>query len=193
MCGLLLASQFSTLDLNVVNVFGVFNTGLIRGLGDFLLGIVLYRAWCRYPQGFRSKGMIWTALQTYALMLAVGLIACMPASGTRYDFLAPLAFAIVILVLAMGGPMSDLLARSRYLGDISYSIYLIHLTVLALLYNLRARFPILAPDALFIPVYLAATVVAGALVNRLVDQPLQRKCKAWLLPRTVRSTDFGTP
>jgi peptidoglycan/LPS O-acetylase OafA/YrhL len=98
-----------------------YDLGLARCLYGFLVGHLTYRLWqavshVRFSAGLAEGG---------ALIAVIGYVSLAGHSG--YSFLAPLVFALVVLVFAFeAGPVSRLMSNpvNEWLGRISYSIYM---------------------------------------------------------------------
>jgi peptidoglycan/LPS O-acetylase OafA/YrhL len=116
--------------------------------------------------------------------LALGATAAIVVLGAAglphfYDFLMVAAFAALILGLSLArGPAATLFssAPAVYLGRISYSIYLIHLTVLMVVNQGLQR--VLPSDlgasahlTIFALVYFAGFLTAGHLLYTWVEEP----------------------
>jgi peptidoglycan/LPS O-acetylase OafA/YrhL len=94
----------------------------VRIGGEFLTGCLLYRAWKAKLGGDRYWG--WVGLA--ALVFAIPAAVLQPA-------LAVPAFAITVYALAWDAPPLARVFGNRaavYLGEISYSVYLVHWFVL---------------------------------------------------------------
>ena len=153
--------------------------GLPRCLIEFSLGMVLCRFW-QQCEGRRVAA--WLAGAMGAGAIALGLYAALPETA----FL-PAAFALLLLALALGqGPVSALLGSRplRWLGDISYSTYLVHFP-LFVLFKLLFVGPSLQLGWAGLAAFLALVLAASALLYRLLEKPAQR----WLNrhpPRVAR-------
>ncbi len=105
-------------DLNLVRCF--------YGFGIGYLSHALWRAgWTRRLRG--------TAMEVAFLGLGIALL--MLSGDTIWTLLLPPAFALVVLTYAAGtGRISGILVRRPFvvLGEISFSVYLIHFTVIDL-------------------------------------------------------------
>jgi len=156
----------------------------LRCLAGFLLGMLIFHQRQRFAAlGSASLG----AIQIGAVAVALLLIA-LPSNDT----LVILPFALIVATCWTDqGPLARLLARPLplWLGERSYSIYLDHLVVHAILvapWGYVARR--LAPDPaieriLFLIVYLAAVLVAAHLTHRFVEVPARRLLTRRLLHR----------
>ena len=124
----LIAANNGSLGVSLPNYFAVLNSGLVRGIASFLLGVVAYRVHLAIQQRSSPAHRMDNALRL-AVLAAAALLILVPRPDLGWmDFLAPpLFFATVVLFSnrATAG-MSAWVRRFAYLGEISYSIYLIH-------------------------------------------------------------------
>lgn len=163
--------------------FGLPNThafqgyALIRVAGGFSCGAFLYLV-------YRSRALArlpWGAIATAAFA-----VLCAQLWVWRSPFAALPTMAVLILALAEGkGPVARAFASrpAVRLGDISYSLYMVHMIVMEVVYTpikisgLRdmSGWPILAAYA----ATLAAIALATWLTHRLVERP----ARVWLRRR----------
>ncbi len=111
--------------------------GLVRCVYGFACGVLLwrlYRSKAAYIESLRVTPAVATAVELGLLGLLAIFIKF--AGTTPVSLAAPLVFAVVVFVFAFeGGAVSRLLRTPPLLllGALSYSIYLVHVPVLALL------------------------------------------------------------
>ncbi len=101
--------------------------GLWRCLLEFTLGNVLCMVWLRWRG---SDGLAFAACLLGCLGIAAGFLFALPETA-----FAPLCLAMLLLVTASGrGLAAKLLGGTalRYLGEISYSTYLLHVLLFTL-------------------------------------------------------------
>jgi peptidoglycan/LPS O-acetylase OafA/YrhL len=117
-----------------------YDLGAVRCLFGFSGGVLahgLYKKTKSLHQTGRQNTLFWTGAE---MAVIVGVVAFFSLLNTGiYNLLAPLIFSLTVLVFVPeGGLISRLLANRPfvYLGAISYSIYLTHLTIQASLYAL---------------------------------------------------------
>ena len=157
---------------------------LLRIASEFLIGALLFDLFRKLePAG---------GFDVLAGVSLVGILG-LSAAGIPpfYDFVLIVLFATLVLSLALStGAVARALASRPlvYLGEISYSIYLIHTVILLVMGQLLQR---IWPDAAdvgaigFIAVYLAfiaVSLVAGHILFRFVEEP----CRTWLRARWVK-------
>jgi peptidoglycan/LPS O-acetylase OafA/YrhL len=108
-----------------------YDYGFLRCVYSFLIGMLAYRLNRRLPAGFRD----WQHTAAEALLLG-GTILAVSSFTHAQSWLMPFLFALLIIVFSReSGAFSRLLARDRlaFLGKLSYSYYLNHTLVLAVL------------------------------------------------------------
>lgn len=176
-------------------------TSLLVCVCNFFLGVTAYGAFSRFRDRVRLP---WASLEIAALPL-IGL-----AFGVAWlhdlVFVLPLLFAGIIIVFAFeAGPVSRLLCTRpfQYLGQISYSIYLVHFVIITglnggsrvlgqiLHKNLRismdvagspvdvlALGPLWTGDLVAL-VYIAVVIRVSGWTYRFVERPFQTRFDAW--------------
>lgn len=166
------AAVFGQMRVITEMVLGVLNSGLLRGLITFPVGILLYRL-------YRSKAQVLERLVERApflqpLALVIFLAQFFWPAGSWLTLLSVPAMAVVILLLMPHTNFTDrLLSRLTILGTLSYSIYLVHFPVLSLFnwvhgsaYSYLKTFPFL----------MACTLVSAWFAWRFIERPAY----AWL-------------
>lgn len=163
--GLYLAVGRQTLDIT-------FDYGVVRCLGGFLIGLGLYRLWRSLP--WLSPAVA----DGLALSALAGILMVMHLDAN--DLLIVPLFALLVFVGASAkGRLHRALASAvpRYLGRISYSIYLVHGLVFMLFWfgapalGLSFNTPLAAWT--FALVFLVVTLVGAALTHRFIEAPGQ--------------------
>jgi peptidoglycan/LPS O-acetylase OafA/YrhL len=155
--------------------------GLVRVAFEFSAGYLLYRSAFAAPLPELLPALLAT------LMLAAALF------GTRFaDFGAVLAIGALVVIVARGGPrVARVVPRPlRWLGEISYSLYMVQSLTLATVGRVQAELPKSWPTASGLAVVmllLLANILAAALLYRLVERPAREKLRRWLT-RWARST-----
>lgn len=110
-----------------------FDNGWLRGLIGFSCGVITYHAYTR----LKSPGkMLATFLEVGLLAASLALISAQYLF-TQYRIFLDVVFMAVILVFAFqNGQLSQFInsmAPLRRLGELSYSIYMVHILVIVLL------------------------------------------------------------
>ncbi len=156
----------------------------IHHFGDFIMGIAAARVFTGFELRHNGKRL---AARLYLPAIAAGaaLIAYPHAlEGTYLDLntaLRPLN-AVALIGLAFGGGLIAKALATRaiqYLGEASYSMYILHVPLLWWYGNgglKRMHLPA-GPAAL---VYMAGVVVAAALSFELVEKPASRWVRQWI-------------
>jgi peptidoglycan/LPS O-acetylase OafA/YrhL len=132
----------------------------------------------------------WRIGRAAALALAVAGLSGFVGLGDRVEaapaflrFGLPAAMLVAAGALGPATPRSRLTAAAVALGDASYSLYLVHPFALR---PARLAWTKLvggqAPSVAFVPVAVAAAVVVGLLLYRLVERPLTSRAQALLRP-----------
>lgn len=168
------------IDTTYQNYFQVINSGLLRGWSSFVLGILAYRGW------LLARRIEWqplTILMAECIVTIATLALFFARNGDMrsLDIFAPFAFTALVLVFALElGPLARLIRRLKWLGNISYSIYLNHLVVLMLvdtgLSSLGLR------HAALTPIYLGSLLIYSMLTYRWIELP----GKEWIV-RAVKN------
>lgn len=132
----------------------------------FLSGAISYFAWRKNP-GLWS-GYRWPAI------LAISAFAVLTRDQPRHYSLDTLGFAVLCPILILSFMNLDLKGSigrfTKYLGDASYSIYLIHFPVLAVTYRILQH-TISDPTMLMI-LNSTLAIAAGVVFYALVEIPL---------------------
>jgi peptidoglycan/LPS O-acetylase OafA/YrhL len=147
--------------------FDITKTGLVRCLFEFFSGVLVCMIW-------RRNAPKPNPLVTVAIAGAGSILAVLWFAGlARETFVVPLIGSACVYCLARtsngaGNPLSGRVLR--YVGDISYSTYLIHypLWTLFKLIFVRDVNHVAAP-LMFL--YLGATFILSALLYHMIEQP----------------------
>jgi peptidoglycan/LPS O-acetylase OafA/YrhL len=126
-------SQSGDLDVSHENFFLVINSGLLRGIASFFLGIIAYRGYRKCLTLKTSMGAA-SFIEVALLLAVVATFYFRSSLRSDLDFIAPFLFCILVVVYSLErGIVSSLFCKFKWLGDISYSVYLNHFTVIWLL------------------------------------------------------------
>lgn len=166
--------------LGYPNFDPILDWGFFRIAGEFFTGCLLYRA---YLNRALFNGFVGVA----GLLILVALVAGMSKNPADLRSNYPgfpvvwliFGFAAFVYCLAQGRPPLDYLFNNRvsiYLGEISYSIYMLHWFVVA---NEETfgfdRFDVAVRPWLM----LGAVLVGSAVTYELVERPSRRYLRSW--------------
>ena len=128
LAALVALAVFSAGTMDVTHDFGV-----VRCIAGFFAGVCTYRVWQRY---FMERSL-WPGAEWAATAGAVAFVIL--AGETRLALGAPFVFSLVVLAFAAeGGTLSRLLSAAPFkaAGRWSYSIYMVHSTIIFMFFNL---------------------------------------------------------
>jgi exopolysaccharide production protein ExoZ len=141
---------------------------------EFCFGMLIAAA---YEQGFRltrsgTCALLVVAVAGYALPVAIGYWP----SLRWLQWGVPSAALVAALALADATPSSGALARGfAFLGDASYSLYLVHPFTIPLVRRAMGPWLELAPARWLYPLVLIATAIAAAILSYLMfEKPITR-------------------
>ncbi|HEY4096321.1 MAG TPA: acyltransferase [Baekduia sp.] len=168
------SADFATLEYVLCFVAGIVLAAHRRTLVERL------RSWSRRDRQllFAVALLLFTWESWYPPAWAPGpLSSVVHSEGVHVVFETAGAAAFIVLA-QVPGPVHDLLLRRlpQYLGRISYSLYLVHTTVLLAVGHLLGGHVALA--WLLAPVFLVSIAVAD-LMQRTVERPAQRLGRRW--------------
>jgi peptidoglycan/LPS O-acetylase OafA/YrhL len=130
---LLIYNEDGNLQVTSHNYFIVLNSGLLRGLASFLLGVITYRLYLTYTIKLETLFGP-TMMELAATGACLVIFIWREQVFSSIDFLAPLVFSATIFVFSFEqGLVSKFLRPARYIGQISYSIYLNHIAVIMMM------------------------------------------------------------
>jgi peptidoglycan/LPS O-acetylase OafA/YrhL len=180
-----------------------FDWGFIRCVFGFALGVACCRIYQRVAPFARSPGVATMTLAECLMVFAV--VAFVATAGTSaLSFMAPFVFSAAVLIFAAEGGLVSRVFHSRalkWLGMVSYSIYLTHYFFVLILPTLAKKLlhldlwtPMPLPHGqwvmvfgrndvegtLFYAVTLAVTLVASAFTYRWIEVPGRDWTRRWL-------------
>jgi peptidoglycan/LPS O-acetylase OafA/YrhL len=192
-----------------------YDWGLLRCLFGFAIGVACWRTYARTPPLHRAaSAALMTLVETLVVVAVVAFVAL--AGSNNGSLLAPFVFGAALLVFAPeAGGVSRLLrsAPARWLGKLSYSIYLTHLFVILLLphavkHLLHADLwvPVVLASGQRVMLYgrnplegtllyllvLAMTLGFSALTYRWIEMPGRDWSRRWAGQRHVRARVAAT-
>lgn len=157
----------------------------LRILPEFLLGACLYLV-------ARAGGRCgaWAVA-----LVAMAVLALAQAQAPHIVLVLSCAALILMAALASRGGGGGLLDTPLfvYLGEISYSVYMVHVFLAALLFKATALFPgAIDPVIVFVGGMLATTVFAGVF-HHLIEGPARRAILALWSRRTPSALSPSVP
>ncbi len=159
-----LAYFFGHIDVHYRNVFKYVNSGLLRCLGGFVLGILTYRLFLKYKPQLEKSKMKFLVL-TLLISLVVYRFYFYPFRHSLTDFVAPLVFSSLVVFLAtLSFPLNSLTKALRLFGKCAYALYLSHYM---LMYYVKRTFS----DSVF--VYVLCCLVFAWLLYVLIEEPVR--------------------
>jgi peptidoglycan/LPS O-acetylase OafA/YrhL len=145
--------------------------GLLRGLGGFIAGASL----CRFVWLSPAKDDTPQLVALISVAAIAGLIF-----SRNFVILMPFAFAALVAALSYQRGIVDAFLRTPFvlfLGKVSFSLYLIHLTMFSVVEWLfetgRLTYSTAAISAAVL-IYLVLVVALAAVLHRFVEVPFQR-------------------
>jgi peptidoglycan/LPS O-acetylase OafA/YrhL len=197
------AAPLLLLHLSKTGMDTTYDYGLIRCVFGFALGVVCFRVHSGWPHpGARSRPVLMTVLEVLTVAAVVSFVA---AAGTSaWSFLAPFVFSVAVLIFAIeAGAVSRLfrIPFLRWLGKLSYSIYLTHYIFVLVLPGVVKRLlhrdlwtPMPLPSGqyvlafgrnnlegtLFYAALLAVTLAFSAFTYRWVETPGRDWTRRWI-------------
>jgi len=159
------------LETQAANYFSFLNSGLLRGLSGFLLGVLSYRFYFRFGEENYWKRLVFYIEPLSLVGLSV-VIFSRTGKTSYFDFLAPFIFMLMVTSFAgETGLISRYIRRFHYLGSISYSIYLNQIIVLLLVNQFMPEQE--SPMLVRLVVFLSLLIVASYFTFTYVENPLR--------------------
>jgi peptidoglycan/LPS O-acetylase OafA/YrhL len=155
--------------ISPITRFDLYRMGaLSRSLPEFLAGMILYRAYCHK----------WLAHWGYFVGAVVVLVSALATHAP--DILAVSAYAALILASPYVKPMEYKVLS--FLGDISYSLYMVH--QLIGIFVFEAMIWIGSRNGLAVAgMGIGASVLVATVTYRYVEVPARAAVRAWMAAR----------
>lgn len=187
----LLWRGYGSLGTYNLNLYEYFNTGLLRGIASFGLGILAYRGYLHW-QGLRfSRG--WATLGELVALGGTAVLVLSESFGHRvWEIAAPPWFTLVVIWFALEpGWISRASHGLTYLGTISYSVYLTHASMMVLFNDPRIT-QHLEPHQI-VPAAIAGTLLFSHFTYQWVEMPSKNFLMARNPFRRRRKTEPQEP
>jgi peptidoglycan/LPS O-acetylase OafA/YrhL len=181
----LIVLTVENLDLHTRNVLGFVNTGLLRCFITFPLGILTYRLFMARRSWFAHSSPAYSVL--VGVLIAVFFVTlCVPGRALT-DLLYIPFYALIIMLLASPGPLwTRYLSQFRFLGSISFSVYLIHAPVLKFMQEI-AFWP--RDYAAGLVIAIALSLILGTAAHYTIERPSYD----WFTRRWSKQTQNSSP
>jgi peptidoglycan/LPS O-acetylase OafA/YrhL len=164
-----MSGNLANLDVSYQNLYAYINTGILRCMAAFLMGILACRSWLIIRK-LELSLLAWNIIEFTAVFLVYLLMFVRESYQSEVDFFAPAIFYVAVLVFSMEkGIPSKILFNFRYLGKISYSIYLNQLPVMIFIRYLDNRHGWFGSYVPFI--YFIFLIGFSALTYHLIEVP----------------------
>lgn len=173
------------IDTHSTNYYGFINSGLLRGIASFFLGIIAYRIYLYFKDAGRFKKLI-NYLEIVSVIGVIVILFGRTGKHSGIDIFSPFLFMVVVVIFSYElGWLSKSLKKLKYLGTISYSIYLNQFTVIMvlryILYNLNT------PPLLFLAIYILILLPYSHFTYKYIEKPLRSRGKHLISRITHRS------
>jgi len=153
------------------NNFAIVNSGILRGVAGFCIGCSAYMLVQFAPSAFRKFGIVapflfLTIISFFFVPIWTGPIGAL--AGSLFE----LSLLLFLVISALNDRSSMLAFRPLgFLGNISYSIYLLHIPIWTTLASLVPESEIRQTGKIFV---LMGIIVASTLCHRYFEMPMQR-------------------
>jgi peptidoglycan/LPS O-acetylase OafA/YrhL len=197
-----LVAPIALLHLSKSGMDTTFDWGFVRCLFGFALGVACWRVYSLAPPRRAPDARIATVVEIGVVAMVVAFVST--AGTSPLSFMAPFVFAVAVLVFAAEGGLVSAVFHSRplkWLGTVSYSIYLTHFFVVLIMPSIVKRIThvdlwtaMRLPDGQWVMAYgrndlegtlfyvaaVAATLVFSAFTYRWVETPGREWTRKWL-------------
>lgn len=121
------------------NYYGLINSGLLRGVASFIVGIFAYRLYLFF-QEYQASRNFYSVAELLSIFLFFVIFFGRDGKYSKLDFLAPFIFLLMVVAFSFErGYVSSLIKPFQFLATISYSIYLNHVIVLLVMNHLLSK------------------------------------------------------
>ncbi|MCO7512409.1 acyltransferase [Serratia fonticola] len=174
------------LDLDPALPLGPLNFIISPMLIEFVMGMIAFKA-SQYFHLMKNK--------KYISFILFSLFACFYFYGYRYDF-GPANFGIWAFTLLIGSLLLDNSIKGygsqslRKLGDISYSLYLIHAIIMIVMIKYQASIPMYDTNGIAKFLLIVSTSLFVSLyVHKYIEMPILKIGRTIISKRKSRDTN----
>lgn len=184
-CGLILYFTVDHLDLQLENVFGIVNTGLLRCFMTFCLGILAYRIFRTHRSWFEQTSLTRDIIYGLFLLAFVATL-CLPGRNL-IDLLYVPFYGVILLILASPGPFwTKVFSPTRFLGNISFGLYMTHMLVLK---AKKEFFPWPYDYVTGLAIVVTASTISAIAAYYLIERPCYQALNRRYRSRDVRKQE----
>ncbi len=155
-----------------------YDFGFVRAFFGFFFGMLLYELYrIGWGRRYLKKDIVW-------LLSVIGIVLLM-TSFSMPDLVPIIALAVLILVSVYAEGFGKRILNIKplvYLGDISYSLYLMHLPIMFFLLNFLKKYPLVKMSDLgwtaawiYASVFLAIVISVSSLTYYLFEVPMRNR------------------
>ena len=146
-----------------------------RVLSEFVLGILLYSFYTTFEEGRLHS--LWVVLGLCGIGFQVFV------KNSFYDFLYLVYFMMIIFGLSLVGRGRKVPILGK-LGELSYSLYLIHALVIIVLNQMIRRIPVLSNNmSLCLLLLVSISLVSAWILYRFIENPMRSKIIKKMVPK----------
>jgi|GEM_PF-980721 len=175
----LLFISIERLDITYQPIAFGLNGGLVRCTAGFLIGVGVYYIYKRWTWPIP----LWAKLMAFSFFWFI-LIG--PDFYGRYGVLVlPILGVVLFCFTDPNSKFDRILGRFKYLGDISYSIYLVHMPILKTAewigrdaFGIEDFFPI-RTHPLFVICFVIVSVIVAHFTYKFYEAPLYKTMRTW--------------
>jgi peptidoglycan/LPS O-acetylase OafA/YrhL len=182
--GLLAISQP---ELTVLKLsFGFLDTGLLRAGFGFFAGVIAAKVMLNFPSN-KIYGSLWDILAILLTILLIWFLASKSLNSQLILQIVVVGIIMPLLVIACshGIIVSKIMSIEPliWLGDISYSVYLMHFPVQILIWGFRHYLPIQLNSGEGLVCYVALVILISHTVFKYFERPSQKLLRRYLIQK----------
>lgn len=166
------------LDVYSKNYYNFINSGMLRGFASFFLGILSYRIYMKlYKTNIIHNLKLISTLEICILLAVFGMLTLRSKFHSGIDIFAPFLFMVMIAIFSLEeGIASKIFIRMKYLGKISYFIYLNQTVIILLFRDVLKNFHIDMYGQCMI--YLFILLIYSHIAYKTIEIPAKYKLKS---------------